>query len=47
MRRNEWAFKWCTLTFLAAVTLALTTAQYGDGLRYDMRQFLIYLWSLI
>lgn len=46
MRRDEWAFKWATLAFLAGVVLAVSTATADDGVRWALKLWLINLWSM-
>lgn len=45
MKRSECSGWWSLAAFVAAVTLAICTAEYGDGLRYVMQQYLLSLWS--
>jgi hypothetical protein len=44
-RKDEWAFKYSFLALVAGLTLAVCTAEYGDGLRYAVQQYLIHIWS--
>lgn len=39
--RTEWAGWWALGAFVLGVTLAIVTAEPGDGLRYVMQQYLL------
>ena len=38
---KEWAGWWSLGAFVAGVTLAICTAEYGDGMRYVIQQFIL------
>ena len=41
--RTEWAGWYCLGALVLGVTLAICTAEYGDGLRYTVKVYLIQL----